>query len=151
MKLVFLCVTLTFFTLFTTQISSMHVTLDISKNQEQQEPLLKHIKEEEKEEKVCSICLSSIEQKEIICIVPCAGVHQFHKACIDPWFLNNTTCPLCREDLAEYIQKSRTCFQRFKIRLAKICEVAPYGIIIGGVVVYLIHRTAQEISLYHHP
>jgi len=30
-------------------------------------------------------------------VLPCKGKHAFHTKCIDKWFENNDTCPICRE------------------------------------------------------
>ena len=44
----------------------------------------------------CSICLDELNnfpQTKILCN------HKFHKKCIMKWFKNNTSCPVCRQDV----------------------------------------------------
>ncbi|XP_038882756.1 E3 ubiquitin-protein ligase ATL41-like [Benincasa hispida] len=43
----------------------------------------------------CSICLSNIEEKAAVRILPNCK-HIFHVECIDMWLFSNTTCPVCR-------------------------------------------------------
>ena len=43
----------------------------------------------------CSICLSNIEEKATVRILPNCK-HIFHVECIDMWLFSNTTCPVCR-------------------------------------------------------
>lgn len=43
----------------------------------------------------CSICLDSISPSTIHHI-GCQGDHVFHKACINTWFLDHDSCPMCR-------------------------------------------------------
>lgn len=43
----------------------------------------------------CSICLSNIEEKSTVRILPNCK-HIFHVECIDMWLFSNTTCPICR-------------------------------------------------------
>ena len=42
---------------------------------------------------MCIVCQCSFELNDIIRSLPCG--HQFHQNCIDRWFLENNTCPLC--------------------------------------------------------
>ena len=48
-----------------------------------------------KENPLCSICLTdiTINKKELSC------KHKYHKACIDKWLENKTTCPICRKEV----------------------------------------------------
>ncbi|PIN00042.1 hypothetical protein CDL12_27454 [Handroanthus impetiginosus] len=43
----------------------------------------------------CSVCLSILEDGEMIRILPNCK-HNFHAECIDKWFGSNSTCPICR-------------------------------------------------------
>ncbi|PHU04054.1 putative dolichyl-diphosphooligosaccharide--protein glycosyltransferase subunit 3 [Capsicum chinense] len=43
----------------------------------------------------CSICLSTIEDGELVRILPNC-MHIFHVECIDKWFDCHSTCPICR-------------------------------------------------------
>ena len=47
----------------------------------------------------CSICLDSISPSTIHHI-GCDGKHVFHKACINTWFLDHDSCPMCRAEVA---------------------------------------------------
>lgn len=47
---------------------------------------------------LCVICQDIINYKQIYRKLNCT--HQFHQKCIDRWFIDNTTCPLCKEDLS---------------------------------------------------
>jgi hypothetical protein len=48
---------------------------------------------------ICSICLHSYVENDIICQVKCS--HIYHKSCIDSWIniSRNLTCPICRDEL----------------------------------------------------
>lgn len=61
---------------------------------------------------VCGICFNTCTASPIplderadippmdalpVMVLPCG--HEFHKQCIEPWFVDNTTCPICRRDL----------------------------------------------------
>ncbi|XP_042477716.1 RING-H2 finger protein ATL40-like [Macadamia integrifolia] len=43
----------------------------------------------------CSICLSSLEEEEMVRLLPNC-LHVFHAQCIDRWLSSQTTCPICR-------------------------------------------------------
>ncbi|KAM3204212.1 hypothetical protein P3L10_027621 [Capsicum annuum] len=45
----------------------------------------------------CSICLSTIEDGELVRILPNCK-HSFHVGCIDKWFDCHSTCPVCRAE-----------------------------------------------------
>jgi hypothetical protein len=46
----------------------------------------------------CSICLDSISPSTIHHI-GCDGKHVFHKACINTWFIDHDSCPMCRAEV----------------------------------------------------
>jgi len=46
----------------------------------------------------CSICLSAVEQDDVLRRLPACG-HHFHQACIDLWLLRQSQCPLCKTDV----------------------------------------------------
>jgi hypothetical protein len=48
------------------------------------------------DDRACSICLGEYERGDVLRRLPCAGMHRFHKACIDPWLEVNASCPNCR-------------------------------------------------------
>ncbi|KAJ4963455.1 hypothetical protein NE237_023394 [Protea cynaroides] len=43
----------------------------------------------------CSICLSSLEEEEMVRLLPNC-LHLFHTQCIDIWLSSQSTCPICR-------------------------------------------------------
>ncbi|CAH2296005.1 E3 ubiquitin- ligase ZNRF3 isoform X1 [Pelobates cultripes] len=47
----------------------------------------------------CAICLEKYIDGEEIRVIPCT--HRFHKRCVDPWLLQNHTCPHCRHNIIE--------------------------------------------------
>jgi len=48
----------------------------------------------------CPVCLSQFGYKERG-IVRLKCDHVFHRACLEPWFRENHTCPMCRADVDE--------------------------------------------------
>uniref|UniRef100_A0A0D9V066 RING-type domain-containing protein n=1 Tax=Leersia perrieri TaxID=77586 RepID=A0A0D9V066_9ORYZ len=46
----------------------------------------------------CAVCLAEFEAGEKARALPRCG-HRFHVECIDAWFRENSTCPLCRADV----------------------------------------------------
>ncbi|GLJ48142.1 hypothetical protein SUGI_1016620 [Cryptomeria japonica] len=56
---------------------------------------LYEIEEGAEERMECSICLSEVENGEIVRSLPNCH-HQFHRECIDKWFAINCCCPLCK-------------------------------------------------------
>lgn len=67
---------------------------------------MKTLKSNDSETKCdCSICLEKYNKEEKLLQAPCG--HIFHYECICKWFMNNTNCPLCREEFdAEKFFKS---------------------------------------------
>ncbi|GAX76116.1 hypothetical protein CEUSTIGMA_g3559.t1 [Chlamydomonas eustigma] len=45
----------------------------------------------------CSICICDFEEGEELLRLPCN--HDYHKACIDAWMVQHSTCPNCRRAL----------------------------------------------------
>lgn len=52
---------------------------------------------EDKEDPICSICLSELSNGSTCCKVPCQ--HVFHKECIDNWTRRKNQCPLCLQKI----------------------------------------------------
>jgi E3 ubiquitin-protein ligase RNF38/44 len=49
----------------------------------------------------CVICMCGFEVEQMIRDLPC--LHQFHMECIDAWLKSNASCPICRDDVTQYI------------------------------------------------
>lgn len=62
---------------------------------------LQVLKEGDKEldpnEDSCVVCFDIYKPQDVIRILTCK--HFFHKACIDPWLLAHSTCPMCKCDI----------------------------------------------------
>lgn len=50
-------------------------------------------------QEVCSICRDSIQPYQIIRTIKRCG-HMFHQGCIDNWFIQHHTCPICRQSVS---------------------------------------------------
>ncbi|KAL3075984.1 hypothetical protein niasHS_011345 [Heterodera schachtii] len=48
----------------------------------------------------CAICLGNYELDQSVDKLPCEGKHEFHTSCIQLWFKQNSTCPLCRTKIS---------------------------------------------------
>lgn len=48
----------------------------------------------------CSICRTDYEENSILRKINHCN-HYFHQSCIDNWFKNNSTCPVCRHSLRD--------------------------------------------------
>ncbi|KAG6593770.1 RING-H2 finger protein ATL51, partial [Cucurbita argyrosperma subsp. sororia] len=47
----------------------------------------------------CSVCLSEFQENESLRLLPKCS-HAFHLPCIDTWLKSNSSCPLCRSNIA---------------------------------------------------
>lgn len=65
-----------------------------------------HIATDKNIHETCSICLDNFVIGQPIRITNCK--HIFHKKCIDPWLLNNGSCPLCKHAILEFKNQSTT-------------------------------------------
>lgn len=50
--------------------------------------------------KDCAICLDEFETGEMCQVLPSCN-HVFHYKCINHWFMENLTCPICRKRVIE--------------------------------------------------
>jgi E3 ubiquitin-protein ligase RLIM len=48
--------------------------------------------------KTCTICVAEYTEGNKIRILPCS--HEYHVHCIDRWLFENSTCPICRRQVA---------------------------------------------------
>lgn len=51
----------------------------------------------------CAICSQEYlsDPYPLVVVLPCPGKHMFDLECISPWLKRNSTCPLCRHDMAK--------------------------------------------------
>lgn len=45
----------------------------------------------------CAVCIEYYKTSEVVRTLPCH--HVFHKSCIDPWLLEQRSCPMCKLDI----------------------------------------------------
>jgi hypothetical protein len=50
---------------------------------------------------VCAVCQNEFAASEVCRELPCT--HNFHSTCIDRWFQEHVTCPMCRLDMRDII------------------------------------------------
>ena len=55
------------------------------------------IRENSEEEDMCAVCLSELEEGDVLRMLVCG--HVFHGECVDPWVIGQQTCPLCKADV----------------------------------------------------
>ena len=48
----------------------------------------------------CQVCLEEFEVGRLMKQLDCGGRHLFCSVCIDQWFANHKTCPICRHNFA---------------------------------------------------
>jgi len=62
-----------------------------------------HVYNSDKEQDQCAVCLNPGENTMLL---PCA--HQFHGKCILRWVEQNFSCPLCRQEIAQFVPLNTT-------------------------------------------
>ncbi|WVZ09720.1 hypothetical protein V8G54_014250 [Vigna mungo] len=50
----------------------------------------------------CAVCLCEFSEDDKLRLLPMC-THAFHMTCLDTWLLSNSTCPLCRASLSNYV------------------------------------------------
>ncbi|XP_041358456.1 RING finger protein 150-like [Gigantopelta aegis] len=45
----------------------------------------------------CAVCIECYKAHDVIRTLPCK--HIFHKSCVDPWLLDQRSCPMCKLDI----------------------------------------------------
>lgn len=53
----------------------------------------------------CSICLNAFQLGDIVSTLPCNKRHTFHTFCLEKWFYNTVSCPLCRSNFSDKIEQ----------------------------------------------
>lgn len=54
-------------------------------------------RELESESDQCAVCIEPYKLSDVIRVLPCK--HVFHKSCVDPWLLEQRSCPMCKMDI----------------------------------------------------
>ncbi|XP_064481431.1 RING finger protein 150-like [Ornithodoros turicata] len=57
-------------------------------------------KEAEGELECCAVCIEPFRLGEVVRLLPCK--HIFHKSCVDPWLLEQRSCPMCKMDILKH-------------------------------------------------
>lgn len=58
----------------------------------------------------CAVCLEDYNIGQELRVLPCN--HSFHRVCVDPWLINNQTCPLCLYNIIEcstFVKDGTSC------------------------------------------
>lgn len=63
----------------------------------------KYKSEEENKFTSCCVCMTDFENDDEIRDCPCS--HVYHVGCIDEWFKQKPTCPVCRKDMRDYFKE----------------------------------------------
>ena len=69
----------------------------------------------------CVICISNIENNDVIKILPNC-LHFYHDKCINEWLIDNNNCPMCRAEIKnEKVSKNQSneIIEKLKANLAK--------------------------------
>ncbi|XP_056626114.1 E3 ubiquitin-protein ligase RNF128 isoform X2 [Triplophysa dalaica] len=53
--------------------------------------------EVDSEDICCVVCTDAFKRDEKVTVLPCR--HLYHKKCIEPWFLEHPTCPICKYNI----------------------------------------------------
>lgn len=48
----------------------------------------------------CVVCMCGFEAEQMIRVLPCS--HHFHAECVDTWLQVRASCPVCRDNIANY-------------------------------------------------
>uniref|UniRef100_G1SUD5 RING-type E3 ubiquitin transferase n=1 Tax=Oryctolagus cuniculus TaxID=9986 RepID=G1SUD5_RABIT len=56
--------------------------------------------------KSCIICITKFTKGNTIRVLPC--FHEYHAHCIDRWLSENTTCPICRQEVRDSDNKENS-------------------------------------------
>ncbi len=56
-----------------------------------------------KDDRACTVCLEQFAEGDEVTALPC--FHRFHKAWIARWVQQKSTCPLCKNDVTEAMNR----------------------------------------------
>lgn len=65
-------------------------------------------KEAEGEVECCAVCIEPFRLGEVVRLLPCK--HTFHKSCVDPWLLEQRSCPMCKMDILKHYGLVVSCY-----------------------------------------
>lgn len=74
------------------------------------------------EDAQCIVCLAEYQEQDALRILPICG-HSFHKTCIDIWFQQHSTCPVCRISLRGTPEKKRFMQPLFSSAIRSHCAM----------------------------
>ena len=57
------------------------------------------------QEEYCSICLNTFSFGDTVSTLPCNKRHMFHTYCLEKWFYNTVSCPLCRSNFSDKLEE----------------------------------------------
>ena len=52
----------------------------------------------------CSVCMEALEEGDVCAELPCG--HVFHRECVTEWLALRPSCPICREDTGEALERA---------------------------------------------
>jgi len=52
----------------------------------------------------CAVCMCDFEMSELLRLLPCS--HKYHTGCIDQWFKQSSTCPVCRDNVLSHFEEA---------------------------------------------
>ena len=58
---------------------------------------MKNVEKLDNDKKKCTICLENYKDGDDFIALPC--IHIFHSDCIKTWLKNQTTCPICKNEI----------------------------------------------------
>lgn len=64
---------------------------------------LNHFIQKKDAKENCSICLEDLQAGQSVTLLNCS--HKFHRTCAQHWLSNAVTCPMCRADTREMLNK----------------------------------------------
>ncbi|CAN8006912.1 unnamed protein product [Ixodes hexagonus] len=98
-------------------------------------------KEAEGEVECCAVCIEPFRLGEVVRLLPCK--HTFHKSCVDPWLLEQRSCPMCKMDILKHYGLVYTGSQESVLHMEEVLQ--PHRPL-------ALHGDAEaEVAPLHHP